>query len=422
MITSDNKTNSPFFEEKCVMHPNPMSELHGLHFAVKSIISVAGCLRSFGNQLWDYEHRQTSESSAPCVQKLLEAGAICKGTLQSSAFCFDLSGENSYGMPRNPKVERGVVGGSSSGCASAVSQGLVDFAFGTDTGGSIRIPASYCGIWSLRPTYRSISTQGVIPVGPATDVVGLMAADVKILHRVTKVLLGNQASLPAQRKLYIIKEMMDLCAPEYRQQLEEKLSEMAPHVQLEKVSIDTLFDQSGALAVLQDASNLLLHDTWSHLSPWLEKNIADWQLDNSPITKEVRANLKLAKEMAHALDQQVQDSEKTLKKSLEDKVAAYKDRLCHFLKSHQAFLIIPTVPGVAPKCDEPLTGAQVFQTISLTCLASLLGLPQMQMPLIESPKGPLGLSLISFPDSDIALTAFGEHLHQQMILRKKLGG
>lgn len=417
MNVSNYKTNSPFFEERCVMHPNPQSELKGLKFAVKSIIKVAGCLRSFGNQLWDSQHRQTADSNATCVQKLLDQGAICKGTVHSSAFCFDLSGENSYGMPRNPKVEKGVVGGSSSGCASAVSQGVVDFAIGTDTGGSIRIPASYCGIWSLRPTYRAISTstEDVLPVGPATDVIGLMATDAKILHRVTKVLLGNQTPSPSPAKIYVIQEMMDLCAPEYRQQFEEKLTEMAPHIQLEKVSINHLFNQSDALSGLQDASRLLLYDTWIHLSPWLERNIPNWQQSDSPITKEVRANFTLAKETAHALDQM------SLKKILEDKVASYKDQLCRLLQSQQAFLMIPTVPGTAPSCDQPLTSAQTFHTISLTSLASLLGLPQMHMPLIESPKGPLGLSLISYPNSDVALTAFGERLHVKMNLNKRGG-
>ena len=138
--------------------PYGSGSLDGLRFAVKDTIDVAGC----GNPTWRDSH-QAALVHAVCVEQLLAEGARCSGKTICDELAFSLLGENHfYGTPLNARVPDRVPGGSLSGSASAVACGLVDFALGTDTGGSTRVPASNCGIWGLRPSHDFISVQGSI--------------------------------------------------------------------------------------------------------------------------------------------------------------------------------------------------------------------------------------------------------------------
>ena len=144
------------------------------------------------------------------------------GTLHTSEFAFDVNGISAYGMPFNPRVSNGITGGSSSGSAAAVASNEIDCALGTDTGGSIRIPAAFCGVWSLRPTRDAISTAQVLPVGSRYDTVGIMANNANLLLKLGRVLLPKltQTELPLQ-KIYVIKEALDLCSNEIKLKLNQ---------------------------------------------------------------------------------------------------------------------------------------------------------------------------------------------------------
>jgi len=151
----------------------PMSSgpLNGLRFAVKDTIDIAGFKTGCGNPRWRDSH-PAAAVHAVCVEQLLLAGARCVGKTICDELAFSLLGENHfYGTPLNAHAPDRVPGGSSSGSASAVACGLVDFALGTDTGGSIRVPASNCGIWGFRPSHDFISVAGVNPLAPSFDTV-----------------------------------------------------------------------------------------------------------------------------------------------------------------------------------------------------------------------------------------------------------
>src|SRR5438874_8625243 len=153
-ITAD---ESNAFVTRFDLSPTGSGPLNGLCFAVKDVIDVAGCKTGCGNPTWRDSH-PTAAAHAVCVEQLLRAGARCVGKTICDELAFSLLGENQfYGTPLNADAPDRVPGGSSSGSASAVACGSVDFALGTDTGGSVRVPASNCGIWGFRPSHGFIS-------------------------------------------------------------------------------------------------------------------------------------------------------------------------------------------------------------------------------------------------------------------------
>ncbi|XP_073126509.1 amidase 1 isoform X3 [Henckelia pumila] len=187
-------TRSDFgaFMEKFTLLPHPSPHqlpLSGLTFAVKDIFDVEGYVTGFGNPDWVRTH-SAATSTAPAIMELLNAGAKCVGKTVMDEMAYSINGENiHYGTPVNPRAEDRVPGGSSSGSAVAVGAMLVDFSLGTDTGGSVRVPASYCGIYGFRPSHGIISASGVIPMAQSFDTVGWFARDPVILSRVGKILL-----------------------------------------------------------------------------------------------------------------------------------------------------------------------------------------------------------------------------------------
>ena len=169
--------------------------LEGLRFAVKDLMAVRGCRMGCGNPHWA-ACQEPSPVTAVAVQRLLAAGARCLGTTWLDEFAFGLAGENAWGgTPPNPRAPGRIPGGSSSGSAAAVALGEADLALGTDTAGSIRAPASWCGLWGLRPSHGAVDTDGVAPLAPSLDTVGLFASSRETLRLGMATMLEPIASL-----------------------------------------------------------------------------------------------------------------------------------------------------------------------------------------------------------------------------------
>src|SRR5262245_58419545 len=181
------------------LEPLASGPLDGLAFVVKDLIDVAGHVTGGGNPDWARRQNPASKS-APVVERLLRAGATLVGKTITDELAFSLEGENEhYGTPVNPAAADRLPGGSSSGSAVAVAAGLADFALGTDTGGSVRVPAAFCGVYGFRPTHGVISTAGVVPFAPSLDTVGWLARDAATLAAVGDVLLPEGPSEPIER-------------------------------------------------------------------------------------------------------------------------------------------------------------------------------------------------------------------------------
>ena len=217
------------FVETLDLAPTGEGPLSGLRFAVKDLIDVAGHETACGNPTWKATHPPATVH-AVCVEQLLAAGARCAGKTVTDELAFSLIGENHfYGTPLNPRAPNRVPGGSSSGSASAVACGLVDFALGTDTGGSVRVPASNCGIWGLRPTHGMISVAGVMPFAPTFDTVGILASSAEVLARSGDVLLppgpeGKVEDTPTA--IYVLRDAFALASPEIQAALQDPLEQL----------------------------------------------------------------------------------------------------------------------------------------------------------------------------------------------------
>src|SRR3954464_1170216 len=197
--------------------------LRGLTFAVKDLIDVAGYRTGCGNPKW-LATPPPGTVSAVCVDQLLAAGATCIGKTITDEFAFSLLGENfHYGTPLNPAAPDRVPGGSSSGSPSAVGCGLGDFAIGTATGGSVRVPASNCGIWGWRPSHGFVSVAGVMPFAPTLDTVGGFARSCELLERVAGVLLAAGAdehvSSSSLGAVHLVREAFQLADAPVREAL-----------------------------------------------------------------------------------------------------------------------------------------------------------------------------------------------------------
>lgn len=174
-------------DEQAAGREAPGGSLHGLPVAIKDLIDQAGHVTTAGSGFY----RRRATETAPAVTRLEAAGAVVVGRTGLHEFGLGYSSENPwFGSVLNPWDRRLSPGGSSGGSAAAVSAGIVAVALGTDTGGSIRIPAALCGIIGLKPTYGLVPTEGVFPVAPSLDTVGPLASSLDHIASVTAFLAG----------------------------------------------------------------------------------------------------------------------------------------------------------------------------------------------------------------------------------------
>jgi aspartyl-tRNA(Asn)/glutamyl-tRNA(Gln) amidotransferase subunit A len=169
--------------------------LAGVPFAVKNLIDVAGLPTLAGSKI-NRDHSPAA-SDAPLVARLEAAGAILVGALNMGEYAYDFTGENAHdGNCRNPHDTQRMAGGSSSGSGSAVGGGLVPLALGSDTNGSIRVPASFCGAFGLKPTYGRLSRAGSFPFVSSLDHLGPLARSVADLASAYDAMQGYDAADP----------------------------------------------------------------------------------------------------------------------------------------------------------------------------------------------------------------------------------
>lgn len=355
--------------------------LSGLRFAAKDIFDIAGYVTGCGNPDWARTHGPATAHAA-AVQALLHAGAELAGKTITDELAYSLNGQNfHYGTPTNVNAPGRIPGGSSSGSAAAVAGGLVDFALGSDTGGSVRVPASYCGIFGLRPTHGRISLEGVMPLSPSFDTVGWFAREAGLLRRVGQVLLGGEAGGDAGRwRRLLVAEDAFALAP-LVERLEQRLTPA------EKVEVIDNDPETWMLRFrhIQAREAIDSHGTWIKetrptFGPETQERF-DWA---ASITEAQAAPARAARE-------------------------TFTTRLTEML-GDDALLCLPVTPGIAPLCESTAEELQAHRSavLSLTAVAGLSRLPQISMPLARVDGCPLALSLIAPSGADKDLLAFAE--------------
>ena len=363
--------------------------LAGLSFAVKDLFDVAGYPTS-GGQPFLLAMSGIKQRTAPAVLALLDAGARFVGKTITDELAFSMNGQNAhFGSPVNGGAPDRIAGGSSSGSAAAVSGGLCDFALGTDTGGSVRAPASHCGLYGLRPTHGRISLHGALDLSPSFDTCGWFTRDVATFARVADVLLGHDTTpRPAATRLLAPTEVWGLLAPEVTGALTPA-----------RIRIEALFGAAAPTAVVLDSFEAMYWH-FRHL-----QGREAWQVDG-PLIERYQPPLGPGVAQRFAWAREVTD----------DKVAAastfrgqFRARLAALL-GDDGVLLMPTMPDIAPLIGDDEAGLEHYRNsaIRMLCISGLSGFPQLSLPLTTRLGAPLGISLLGPPGSDRSLVRMGE--------------
>ncbi|MGW5324361.1 AtzH-like domain-containing protein [Rhodococcus pyridinivorans] len=360
--------------------------LSGVTLAVKDLFAVEGHRLGCGNP--QYLSEQAPQfGSAPVVVSLLEAGAEITGIACTDEFAYGLAGQNEhYGTAPNPQVPGAVGGGSTSGPAAAVALGQVAVGLGTDTAGSIRVPASYQGLVGIRSTHGALGTAGVAPLAPSFDTIGWLTRDVQTSLAVAEHLL------PATRRGQIRRTVVLPCVDAYAD----------PAVAAACASARTALIGTGALPPASgttpdiDATTL---ESWFIAFRTVQAFEA-WQSHGDWITANPGA-LGHAVAQRFAVASGVTEDAAAAARTVVDRA---RIRLREFLAD--AVLVLPAASGGAPAIDAPadVIEADRAATLHLTVLAGLAGAPAVSIPLLHSPDGkPVGLCLVGAPATDLDL-------------------
>ena len=366
------------------MEPIASGPLSGLDFAAKDLFDVAGQITSYGNPDWARTHAP-AVASAPIVTALLRAGARLAGKTKTVELAFGLTGENVWhGTPLNPATPDRFPGGSSCGSAAAVAAGLVDFALGSDTGGSVRIPASYCGLFGIRPSTGAISLAGACPLAPVFDTPGWFTRGAGLLARVGGVLLP--ASAPLAGPLLKVAEVWAHAETAVAAALAPALEKLANRfgqpctLRLAPEGLRTLHDHYRAIQS---------QEAWAALGGWIS---AEHPAFGPAVGERFAA--------AAAMPEAAASAARAFRKQ-------FQARLIPLLAGG-AVLVFPTSPCLAPLLTSSTAEQDAVRvaTISVTAIAGLAGLPEVTLPAGSVGGAPVGLSLVAAPGRDLALLDF----------------
>lgn len=367
---------------RLTMRPTAAGPLNGLTFAVKDLIDVAGTRTGGGNPDW-LKAQQPAATSAPAVTALLNAGATLNGKTITDELAFGLEGTNAhYGMPVNPVCPDRIPGGSSSGSGVAVAAHLVDFALGTDTGGSVRVPSSFVGVFGFRPTHGAVSLEGVIPFSPSYDTVGWFARDMTTLSRVGDVLLPKADVVPI-RKLVLVRDAFALADPDVSAMLRSRCEALG-------VSDEITLFEGAADEWLECYRVVQCAGIWQALGPWIDS--AQPRFGEAVAQRFAEASSITPAEIGRWTP---------IRASLAARVRA--------TLGDGVGLVVPTAPRVALRRNAAPSEFSDFypRALTLTSIAGHAGLPQISVPAGRVDGCPVGLSIVASPGHDRALLEIG---------------
>lgn len=367
--------------------------LSGLTFAVKDIYDIEGRIACCGNPDWLKTHKPATKT-APAVDRLLSAGATLVGMTVTEELVMGLTGENPfYGAPVNIAAPGRVSGGSSSGSAAAVAAGLVDFALGSDTGGSVRVPASFCGIYGLRPTFDRVPIEGVMPFAPSLDTVGWFARDAALMRRVGEIMLDPPSAGGSSQfgKLLVASDAFAVVDADIGAALAPAIDRVSgllgPAESIAMAGGTDLEEWSKLIAVYREYEGWATHRDWlAGSKPKLSENGTIRMEKGSKIGADKVAEADLKRDQVRA-------------------------RMAEIL-ADGAVLAVPAAPGVAPLRggDQDAIWQVVGRNGHINSAAALAGLPQISVPLAKADGLPIALGLIAAQGGDEMLLKIAEQL------------
>lgn len=368
----------------------PGGPLSGLTFAVKDLFDIAGVPTGGGNHDWA-KANPVPERHAWAVQVLLDAGAELVGKTITDEVSLGILGESAFdGTPLNSAAPDRVPGGSSSGSAAAVAAGQCDTALGTDTGGSMRVPGSFCGLYSIRPTHGRLDLTGLMPQAPSSDTAGWFARDARTFARIGTVILG-EAPGPLPTKLLVAVDAFGFADPEVADALRPMVERLARV--LGTTPREEIMAPQGLSVWARAQRSLQPMEAWQTFKPWIEQH-----------------NPRMAFSVAAGLiaGSQVSASERNWAALMREEARA---RL-RYLLPPGTILCLPTTPFPAPLRGLPMPTLQPMRD-RITCLCAqggLAGHPQVNLPGATVGDAPVGLSIIGARGSDASLIAVAQAL------------
>jgi amidase len=386
MLLQNDPVNAFMRYEPVAVRSAASGPLAGLTFAVKDIFDVAGYPTGGGSPVMQAES-PIHTSNAPLVQKMLDAGARFVGKTQTDELTFSMNGQNKhFPEPVNVRAAGRITGGSSSGSAAAVAAGLCDFALGSDTGGSVRAPASYCGLWGIRPTHGRVDNSRAMPLAASFDTASYFADSADIFERVAPICLGEDKRAFALKRLLRAEDafarLLSDREGEALEPVEVRVAEKLGAPQRVTVAPEGLEEWYWTFRRLQ------ADEAWAAHGAWIESRDPDM----SPGTRE---RFEFGKTLPPEELKRARENRKRQRARVEEIVG------------EDGVLMLPTVPAIAPKRDLAGDALQAYRerALSILCISGLSGVPQVTMPLATLDGSPLGLSLIGPRGSDRALIA-----------------
>ena len=353
--------------------------LSGETVAVKDLFAVAGFAVGAGSPAW-LEQAPIATDHAAAVALLLDAGASVRGIARTEEFAYSLSGRNAHcGAPPNPRAQGRIPGGSASGSATAVALGHASIGLGSDTGGSIRVPAAYQGLYGIRTSHGAVSREGLLPLAKAFDAVGWMTRSAFLLQAVGDVLLPPAAvSSPTVEEIRLVPSLVGLATPEVASAVEEALPDSGP-LDWEPARLD---EWRQAFVTGQ------AYQAWQAHGAWLETRL-------DTLGEAVRARFETARSVTRT---QADEARAVLAEARAEILEVVGDRV----------LAYPSASSVAPTAAD--AEAVRDDTMRLTCLAGIAGLPAVSVPLRTATGLPAGLCLVAAPGRDRDLLALAADL------------
>lgn len=364
--------------------------LAGLTAVVKDMYAIAGERVGSGNP--DYLAAQKPASAhAPTIQKLLDAGAAITGKTICDEFFYSVAGVNAhYGTPANVRAPGRIPGGSSSGSAAATAAGICDFALGSDTGGSIRVPASFCGLYGLRPTHGRVDHIDVVDMAPSFDTPGWFASGPGVFRRVGGVLLDNARVDVPIWQMIVADDAFAQADPDVAAILTETLKRAA--ADLPKPEHRTIAPKG--FDIWREAFRVVqAYETWQSFGSFV-----------TAAKPKFGPGVKERMEIAATVTKEQADASRAILAEARKHVRA--------LITPGTIVALPSAPCIAPLIDTPPDALESFRVrvMRLTCTAGLSGLPQVSIPAGTVSGCPVGLSFIGWAGGDEVLLDLAAHI------------
>lgn len=359
--------------------------LAGTTFVAKDLFDVEGYVTGCGNPDWQRTHEPAAQT-APALVKMLDAGCTLRGKTNMDELAYGMDGVNiHYGTPLNSQFPDREPGGSSSGSASAVAGEVVDFALGSDTAGSVRVPACYCGVFGFRPTHGRVPISGVVPLAPSLDTVGWFSRTGAGLKACGSVLLdrfnANSGFKTGVGTILLAQDAFDACSEEIKAALTGALRTLDQSgFKILEISLGSM----GWEDYVTTFRRVQGFECWQAHGQWI-----------AAVKPHFGEAVKKRFEVASTVTDEQFAEASAFRKQMQEQFAK-------LLSAPRTLLCLPTAPGLPPLLtagpDE--VDRNRVNTMKMSVIAPLLGTPQVAVPVKLTETTFTGMSFIAAAEGD----------------------